>query len=63
MTYQLCRMLNSSQDIETVQVDAEIGLLLLGQNLENLPSSSSPIGIVVGEGLGEDYVNNLLSEK
>lgn len=39
---------------------AKVRLLLLGQHLENLPTSCPAIDAVVGECLGEDDVDDLL---
>jgi hypothetical protein len=49
------------ENIEPVKMHAEVCLLLLGQHFENLPASCTAIDAVVGEGLGEDNVNNLFS--
>src|SRR5688572_5681891 len=61
--YRLDGMLNGSQNIDSVQVHAKVCLLLLGQDLEDVPAGGAAVDAVVGEGLGEDDVHDLFPEK
>lgn len=56
-------MLDGSKDIEPVQVNAEVCILLLGQDLQDPPASSPALDGRVGQGLSEDSVDDLLAQQ
>lgn len=56
-------MLDGGQDIDSVQVDTEVGLFLLGEQLENLPASGAALQAGIGKGLGEDNGDDLLTQQ
>lgn len=56
-------MFNGCQNIETVQVHAKVGFLLLGEHPEDLPAGSAPINTAIGQSLGKHCIDDLLSEQ
>src|SRR6188474_1135547 len=62
-TYRPRRMLERSQNVQSVKVNTDVGLFLLGKDPEDLPASGASINAVVGEGLCEDDVDDLFAEQ
>jgi hypothetical protein len=56
-------MFNGRQNIEPIQVHAEVCFLLLGQHLEDFPAGRTAVDVTVGQRLGQDDVNHLFSEE
>ena len=56
-------MLDGGQNIDSVQVNTEVGLLFLGEQLENFPASGAALQAGIGEGLSEDNGNDLLTQQ
>lgn len=56
-------MLDGGQNIDSVQVNTEVGLLFLGEQLENLPAGGAALQAGIGEGFGEDNGNDLLTQQ
>ena len=57
--YRLGSMLDGGQDVEPVQVDAEVGLFGLREDLEDFPTRSSAVNAAVCECFGEDDMDDL----
>ncbi len=57
--HRLGSMLDGGQDVEPVQVDAEVGLFRLREDLEYFPTRSAAVDAAVCEGFGEDDMDDL----
>lgn len=62
-SYLCAGVLNSSQDVYSIQMDAEVGFLLSCEYAKDLPSSSSALQACISQCLSENNVDNLLSQK
>ena len=63
VTYRLGSKGDGAEDVLAVEVDAEIGLLLVGEGLQDPPAGGAALKGGIGQSLAQDGLDDLLPEE